>query len=211
MNNDVIDSAPLNQPAIQAALQNNLIKALTRLQHRLLEKEFLNDSAIVDADAKPESFFGFGLGSHQFMVAASCFCEVFVETAIAAVPNSPPSLVGLSNIRGVLMPVFQLHTALNIQLPQKPIIFAIGKGEAAVGLLIDALPVSLSLSAYQREAAHKPTNLVLQKIVKASYFASPNHWLLLEGTALGAQLLSMANQSYKSTTRLSVAHDAALS
>lgn len=195
MNNNAINSAPLGQLLTQEALQNNLVHALTRLQHTVFEKEFMDGGAIQDADARPEAFFGFGIGSMQFMVAASCFCEVFVDVAIASVPNAPDCLVGLSNIRGVLIPIYQIHTALNVQKLRKTIIFVIGKGEAAVGLLIDSLPVSLSLAAYQREAVNKQENALLQQLVKANYFANQNHWLLLNGSSLGTQLLATANST----------------
>lgn len=200
MNNDATTSALSNQLPTQEALQNNLINALTRLQHTVFEKEFLDDGVALNADTKPEAFFGFGIGRLQFMVAASCFCEVFVDTAIAAIPNSPSCLVGLSNIRGVLMPVFQIHSTLDIQLVKKPIIFAVGKGDSAVGLLIDSLPVSLSLAAYQREKVSRQDNALLQQLVNATYFSNQSHWLLLNGNTLGAQLLAMTNRMQKSNT-----------
>lgn len=198
MNNDaIVSSTPLAKSVTQEALEANLIHALTRLQHTAFEKEFLEGGVAQNADSKPESFFGFAIGHVQFMVAATCFCEVFVDTAIAAVPNAPSSLVGLSNVRGVLMPIYQLHSLLNSPLTKKPIIFTIGKGDSSVGLLIDRLPTSLSLAAYQREAVTKQESPLLRQLVKASYFANQNHWLLLDGNALGAQLLAITQQLQK--------------
>jgi len=193
MNNDALDSAYRN--LTQEALQHNLITALNRLQHTAFEKEFLSGGIEVDLHSKPESFFGFGIGHYHFMVKASCFCEVFVETAIAPVPNAPESLAGLCNIRGVLIPVYQIHSALKLQLPKKPIIFVIGKGEAAIGILIDSLPVSLSLSVHQHETLVKQDNKLLQQLIEERYFANSNHWLLLKGAELGRQLLVIANAS----------------
>ena len=199
MNKDEKNSA--SQNLTQETLQNNLINALNRLQHTAFEKEFLSGDVVTDADAKPESFFGFGVGIYNFMVMASCFCEVFVETTIASVPNAPESLVGLSNIRGVLIPVYQIHTELKVQLPKKSIIFVLGKGDAAVGLLIDSLPVSLSLSAYQYEIVTKQENPLLQKIVQKNYFSNSTHWLLINGHELGHKLLVMASSISKSTAQ----------
>lgn len=205
MNNDETNSISAEQGTTQEILQNNLISALTRLQYTEFEKELLDGNQSQEADAKPESFFGFDIGNYHFMVSASCFCEVFVETAIAPVPNAPTSLVGLSNIRGVLIPVYQIHSALNIQLPKRNIIFVVGKGESSIGLLIDSLPISLSLSAHQREAVLKQENDLLQQFVQQNYFASQNHWLLLDGARLARQLVSMASVIHKSNTSLSIA------
>ncbi len=198
MNNDARVSSSLQAKiVVQEEVEANLIHALTRLQHTAFEKEFLNDGAAQHTDSKPEAFFGFTIGQLQFMIAASCFCEVFVDTAIAAIPNAPSSLLGLSNIRGVLIPVFQIHSLLHSPFSKKPIIFVIGKGDSAVGLLIDRLPTSLSLSAHQRETPAKQENPLLQQFIKANYFSNQNHWLLLDGNALGEQLLALTNHIYK--------------
>lgn len=207
MNNDAITAVLPNSSLSQEALEQNLIAALTRLQHTAFEKELLGGSAPLAADAKPESFLGFSIGAYHFMVAASCFCEVLVDTAIASIPNAPSCLVGLSNVRGVLMPIYQLHSALELELPKKLIIFAVGKGDAAVGILIDSLPISLSVSASQRQAASKQKNPVLQQLIASHYFSGQQHWLGLNGIELGAQLLALANQSHKPHTYLSAGRE----
>jgi chemotaxis signal transduction protein len=197
MNNDAITTTNPNSSLCQEALEKNLIAALTRLQHTAFEKELLGSSVPLAADAKPESFFGFYIGAYHFMVAASCFCEVLVDTAIASIPNAPSCLVGLSNVRGVLTPIYQIHSSLNIDPPKKWIIFLVGKGESAVGILIDSLPTSLSASVYQRQTANTHEQLLLQQLVQAHYFINQEHWLLFSGTALGSQLLALANQFHK--------------
>ncbi len=214
MNNDAITSVSSNASLSQEALEKNLIAALTRLQHTAFEKEQLNTHMALTADSKPESFFGFSIGSYHFMVAASCFCEVFVDIAIAAVPNAPSSLVGLSNVRGVLMPIYQLYSALNLERPKKSIIFSVGKGEAAVGILIDRLPISLSVSENQRQAMSRQEHPLLQQLVQSNfiqshYFVGQQHWWRLNGIELGSQLLAMAKQSYKSHAYLSAGHESA--
>lgn len=211
MNNDAITSVPSNASLTQEALENNLISALTRLQHTAFDKELLGSSAPLTADAKPETFFGFSIGTYHFMVAASCFCEVFVDTAIASIPNAPSCLVGLSNVRGVLIPIYQLHSALDLELPKKLIIFAVGKGDSAVGILINGLPISLLVSANQRQAASKQEKPVLQPLIASYYFSGQQHWLGLNGVELGAQLLALANQTHKPHAYLSASSDLAYS
>jgi chemotaxis signal transduction protein len=211
MNTNATISAPSSASVTQEALEKNLIVALTRLQHTAFEKELLGNSVPLAADAKPESFFGFSIGAYYFMVAASCFCEVLVDTAIASIPNAPSCLVGLSNVRGVLMPIYQLHSALALELPKKSIIFAVGKGDAAVGILIDSLPISLLVSAIQRQAASKQENPVLQQLISAQYFSGQQHWFVLNGVELGAQLLALANQLHKPHTYLSAGRELAYS
>ena len=107
-------------------LELNLIKALGKLQHTIIDQEFLDGDTPVVAEILPEPFFAFHIGQHHFVVNANCFCEVFVDTHIAALPNSPGLLRGLCNLRGVLMPVYQLHQILDVPAPKKAIIFCVG-------------------------------------------------------------------------------------
>lgn len=192
MNQDVANNLPVSQEA----LEQNLINALTRLQYAEFNNEFLNDKSRQMEELPPEAFFGFAIGQYSFLVPANCFCEVFVDTHIAALPNAPTCLVGLSNIRGVLMPVYQLHAGLKVSQPKKMIIFCVGKGDAAIGILIDELPISLSLSANQRLPQAKAAHVLLQPLVKAAYFTNDREWLLLNGNKFAEQLKNIAQQTH---------------
>lgn len=178
----------------ESALELNLISALGKLQHLALDKEFLSNKENIAPEFVPEQYFGFCIGQYNFVVHASFFCAVFIETPIAAVPNSPEALVGLSNIRGALTPIYQLHTAFGYPQPKKQFIFSIGKGDKAIGLLIDALPISLSLCAQDQVSNQSsPENLQLRALVKHFYFAENKLWHLLNGESLGQQLVEIAS------------------
>jgi chemotaxis signal transduction protein len=132
-------------------LQTHLITALNNLRYRELEGLFLDQPAA--QEFATQTFIVFAIAGEEFAVNAKHFCEVFTDVPIAPMPNSPELLVGLVNLRGQLLPVFQLHGLLaenRIEVVQKPLrkktVLVIGRGERAVGLLIDALPVSLSLA-----------------------------------------------------------------
>jgi chemotaxis signal transduction protein len=207
MSQDVANSSLVSQQV----LEKNLIDALTRLQHTAFDNEFLNDKAAHAEELPPEYFFGFAIGAYSFLVSANCFCEVFVDTPIAALPNAPACLLGLCNIRGVLIPVYQLHSGLNITSTQKATIFCVGKGDSAIGLLIDSLPISLSLNAHQ-QIAHADTKnlllqpLILQPLIKATYLANNREWLLLNGNKFAEQLQTIANLSQIHSASLKNTH-----
>ncbi len=179
----------------ESALELNLINALGKLQHLAIDKEFLSNKENIAPEYVLEQYFAFGIGQYNFVVHASFFCAVFIETPIAAVPNSPEALVGLSNIRGALTPIYQLHTAFGCPLPKKQFIFSIGKGDKAIGLLIDALPVSLSLCE-QDQVGNEVSleNMTLKALVKHFYFSESKLWHLLSGETLGQQLVGIASQ-----------------
>lgn len=132
--------------------QDNLISALNKLRYRELDGLFLESSQQPQNVAQP--YFGFSINGEEFVVSARHFCEVFCDIPVAPLPNSPDILLGLVNLRGLLLPVYQLHSYLTGNAPaangqktsRKKIVLVIGKGERAVGLLIDSLPVSLSIA-----------------------------------------------------------------
>jgi|GEM_PF-683327 len=189
----------------QETLEKNLIGALNRLQHAVFDTELLDANTKLADELPPEPFLGFVIGSYSFMVSAKCFCEVFVDTPIACLPNAPEYLVGLSNHRGVLVPVYQIHSALNSKLPKKNTIFCLGKGDSAIGLLVDSLPTSFSLSAQQRFASTTGQNgaeAFLQPFITASYLSNQTEWHLLDGNAFAGQIQAMVNQEHKISSRI---------
>jgi len=148
------DTAPNTFEPLYSAedTQNNLVNALNKLRNRELDGLFLDRPQEQQQVTQP--YFGFSISGEDFVVSARHFCEVFTDIAIAPLPNAPSVLLGLVNLRGLLLPVYQLQVFLSAASPadqgqktsRKKIVLVIGKGERAVGLLIDALPVSLSLS-----------------------------------------------------------------
>jgi chemotaxis signal transduction protein len=180
------------------ALELNLINALGKLQHLAFDKEFLGNKENIAPESVLEQYFAFGIGQYNFVIHARFFCAVFIETPIAAIPNSPKALVGLSNIRGALTPIYQLHTAFGYPQPKKQFIFSIGKGDKAIGLLIDALPISLTLCEQEKIGKEAPPeNVTLRALVKHFYFSESKLWHLLNGESLGQQLVGIASQDRK--------------
>lgn len=185
-----------NLNADQVALQENLIAALNRLQYSGVSSDYLlADKHAHDFDAVMESFFSFAIGIKNFLVSSSCFCEVMVANTIAALPNAPECLLGLYNVRGVLIPIFQLHTALDAEMPKKLTIFCVGKAEAAIGIVIDALPLSLSLPRREKIPLKESDDPLLNKLVEDSYFSSSKLWHVLDGKKIGSLLFQYATAS----------------
>ena len=197
----------LSATSSQEVLEKNLIVALTRLQDTAFDTEFLDTKDNLLENLPPEPFLGFVIGSHSFIVHAKYFCEVFADTHVAALPNAPACVVGLSNIRGVLIPVYQLHSFLNTRPPQKITIFCIGKGDSAIGILIDGLPASFSLSHYQRDIRLNCKEAVLNPLIQASYTLNDTAWLLIDGNKFAEQLQTLANQILKSPSSTRSMHE----
>lgn len=171
-----------------------LIQALNRLRYSLVDQEFSGVSANTQIEVKKEQHFAFSIGQFHFVVRADSFCAVFADVLIASMPNAPASLFGLSNIRGTLTPVYQLYSSLNEVFPNKLFVFCIGKGEKAIGLLIDALPASLAL--HTDELLPNDESVVAQ-LSEGFYWADNKKWHLINGETIASTLLAFANKELK--------------
>jgi purine-binding chemotaxis protein CheW len=84
------------------------------------------------------SFLTIEVGSERFDVPASDVAEVIRPPAITRVPLGPPSLVGLANRRGAVMPVVSLRVLLGTEggTSTSERVVVIDRG-SPIGLLID--------------------------------------------------------------------------
>lgn len=176
-----------------------LIQALSHLQYSSVGNDFAG-APIAQDSVELVQYFSFGVGHINFVIRSDSFCAVFVETLIASVPNAPSLLLGLSNIRGTLIPVYQLHRVIGAIKPKKNIILCIGKGEQAVGLLIDALPASLMLTvSSQFDNVLSDEKDLIKKISSSFYLAEQKKWYLIEGEEIAGKLLQLASIEQRDT------------
>ncbi len=97
--------------------------------------------------------YGFRVGSLSFLIPWGTGSEVVPLVSPAAIPNSPKWLLGVVNLRGSLVPVFDLGKVLGVAVDRaaeranapgtKSAILVLDKGERAAGLLIDGFPCRL--------------------------------------------------------------------
>lgn len=186
--------------------QNDLVAALNKLRGRELDGLFLDQTPEQQEVAQP--YFGFSINGEELVVSARHFCEVFTDVPIAPLPNAPKMLLGLVNLRGSLLPVYQLHDHLSAdpvangastsaqKNSRKKIVLVVGKGDRAVGLLIDGLPSSLSLALPVASSSSQSSmpHPALPELAHV-YFLPDRTLAHLAVDLLPERLLSMANLS----------------
>ncbi|MCB1742425.1 MAG: chemotaxis protein CheW [Gammaproteobacteria bacterium] len=114
-----------------------------------LEQHATRDTprSVSDTATNPPRY-GFKTGRLRLLTPANGICEVQVRTSLCAVPNSVPWLAGMANLRGQLIPVFDLQalcraengagsTAGNAQVP---FLLVFDRAERAYAVLSDQLP-----------------------------------------------------------------------
>ncbi len=122
--------------------------------------------------------YGFSVGSFGLMIQTNVGSEVIRPEAISSLPGSAPCLLGLLNLRGNLVPVFDLSLVLGVTKSTESrakLVLILDKGENAVGMVIDGFPQPLQA---MRNIAQLPVlPAVLQEHVSAGYVKDERVWL----------------------------------
>lgn len=133
----VAASAPTPQPQASAALRSQLAIAAS-----VGDVEWTSDR---------QQRQGFAIGDLRIMIAYGDGSELLTEMPeMFWVPNAPDWLLGVVNLHGLIVPVFDLHAYWGMDTAHSPSrqfkLLVLGHGADAAGILIDGLPQRLSWS-----------------------------------------------------------------
>jgi twitching motility protein PilI len=90
--------------------------------------------------------YGFRIGELGLLVNPDTGSEVLALPAVSALPGSPPGFLGLVNLRGNLVPLYDLRILLGMGSSEAgtgAMVLVFGQGEQAVAVLIDGYPKAL--------------------------------------------------------------------
>jgi chemotaxis signal transduction protein len=109
------------------------------------------------ADARV-TMLGFTLGDEGFVTALAGLTEATPVSHMAPLRNVPALYAGIANVRGALVPVFDLRGVLNIRAPRTgtlPIMLVIDTPQPA-GIWVDRLDGLLSVERATLRRDHGP-------------------------------------------------------
>lgn len=124
--------------------------------------------------------FGFRVGDIGLLVPAGMISELVEELEIYPLPTTPVWFPGLINLRGGLVPVFDLKKLFNPDAPdapsgEKPNLLVLDAGTDAVGVFIDGLPVTLDTGERVRQTPPLPE--ILRTHSQAVYMRERDIWV----------------------------------
>jgi len=108
----------------------------------------------------PAQFLSFMLGQDMFAIGILAVREILEYAGVTPVPQMPPSISGVINLRGTAVPVMDL--ALRLERQPSPIgkrtcIIVVevdgGDGPFVIGILVDAVNAVLDIPAAEIEPA----------------------------------------------------------
>jgi twitching motility protein PilI len=122
--------------------------------------------------------YGFRIGGCRFVHDLNLPVELIELVRCYELPNSGAWFSGLVNLRGNLVPVFDLKTLLGGTGPagDRRMLLVIGSGERAAALVIDGTPDHISTDAGGRidEPDHVPE--ILQNHLQGAYQYAGETW-----------------------------------
>lgn len=123
--------------------------------------------------------FGFRVGSIGFLVPANMRCELVEETEIYSVPTTPIWFPGLINLRGGLVPVFDLKKLFVMENTggEKTNLLVLNAEADAVGVLIDGLPRNIETN---QRVAQPPLPEILRDHSLAVYGQGQEIWVEID-------------------------------
>lgn len=122
---------------------------------------------------------GFRCGSHHFLIPLQQSREVFpVPEQITAIPKAKPWVFGIANLRGELLPLFDLNMFLQGKATKpgkRARIMVINQPGLSCGILVDEV---FGLKHFQREAGpfDDTKNLNILPYLDGSVFQQDLHW-----------------------------------
>ncbi len=121
--------------------------------------------------------FGFRVGDIGLLVPAGMISELVEELEIYPLPTTPIWFPGLINLRGGLIPVFDLKKLFNLEDPggEKPNLLVLDAGAGAVGLFIDGLPLTIDTGERMKQIPPLPE--ILRTHSQAVYMRERGIWV----------------------------------
>ncbi len=125
-------------------------------------------------------FYSFKLGEIGLLLENEVNSEVIDDVAITFIPLMPAHIVGLCNVRGNLVPVYDLHKKFEFQITKankpKNRVLVLDENEDMAGILIQEMPVLLKFKEDEFEENVPTVHEQLNNHFKFCYKKDGDYW-----------------------------------
>ena len=150
--------------------------------------------ALVAVVEKEVARYGFKIGELGLLIQLGSGSEVMQMPTIWTLPGAPPWMLGLINLRGNLVPVFDIRQVLSLgqrKAEIKPLVLIFDQGDKAVGIMIDDYPKPLAALAQLPNLPQLPT--ALRGHVHKGYVKDEMIWLEFDQNSFFEELTGNKN------------------
>lgn len=130
---------------------------------------------------------GFHIGNIGLLIAERATSELREWVTLCPVPNTANWLMGIINLRGNLIPVFDLNMLLGLERSaekKKRMLLILGQGDEAGGIIIDDLPIHIALTHLDRLETIPPLPTAIKPYATVAYEKNGEVWFNFEHKGL---------------------------
>jgi twitching motility protein PilI len=122
--------------------------------------------------------YGFRVANLGLLIDPDVGSEVLTMPQVAFLPGAPQGFLGLINLRGNLVPLYELRVLLNLGARRpgvEPLVLVFGQGEQAAGIIVEGYPQAFKSLRLLPDLPPLPD--ALQDHVSAGYDQDGTVWL----------------------------------
>ena len=124
---------------------------------------------------------GFKVDNLGVLLESEMMSELLTNLPICSLPNTNQALYGMANLRGNIIPVFDLRFLFGMPECDYKYFLVIGTGENSISVLLDEVPIQVNVGEQEKLNAFPPIPDVLRPHVTDAYYS--------EGLWVGCDLM----------------------
>jgi len=133
-----------------------------------------------DEDRAKKRFYGFKINDIRLLLDADIRSEVINHSAITPIPLMPKCIKGLCNVRGNLVPVYDLYEKFGLTKPGSTMdnkkILVLDENQDMAGIEIDEMITTLEFDEQDMQTGLKTDNEMINQLITYSYKENGNNW-----------------------------------
>ena len=130
------------------------------------------DSITASADYQDSRLLhGFKIDNLGMLLESQMTSELLTNLSVCSLPNTNQALYGMANLRGNIIPVFNLRFLFNMSEREYKYFLVIGSGENSVAVLLDEVPIQIDVGEQEKLNAFPPIPSVLRPHVTDAYYS----------------------------------------
>ena len=133
------------------------------------------DLSVTDDSQEQQSLdvlHGFKIDNLGLLLELGMTSELLTNLSVCSLPNTNQLLYGMANLRGNIIPVFNLRYLFGMPESQHKYFLVIGEGDNAVAVLLDEVPSQIQINEKERLNALPPMPSVLRPHVVNTYYSN---------------------------------------
>jgi chemotaxis signal transduction protein len=126
-----------------------------------------------------ERRYGFRIGPLNLLLAAGLRSEMVQATRLAPIPGTVAAVLGFINLRGAVLPVFDLRRALGLPKSEgaaPTATLVLDRGPAAAAVQIDGVPFAVQGLAAEQPASLNNLPALLRACITGAYDSAGAVW-----------------------------------